>query len=109
MYRNKYNVEWKVKNRIQEDFSETEKDSMIAAQDDFNEYFQNASEETVFNRKYISRISFFYNIVRIEFETQKPIPNILRRGNALRQYSRFLAEEGFDLYVGDDHRLMRAI
>lgn len=106
MYTNKYSVKWFVPMRIQDDFSETEKACIQRAVEAFNEYFKDATPKMVSNKKYISDTTIDHNKVIIRFETEKPLV-FMRRGNALRQFSRFLAEEGFDLFVAD-HRLMRA-
>lgn len=106
MYTNRYSVKWYVPMRVQNDFSESEKECIQRAVEVFNKYFKNATSKIVSNKKYISRATVVHNKVIIKFETEKPLV-FMRRGNALRQFSRFLAEEGFDLFVAD-HRLMRA-
>ena len=106
MYNNKYSVTWIISNTIQEDFSTWEKEVFAESVKDFNEYFANASKNSTSNKKYISDISYIHNKIRIKFETEYPLPNIGRRGNALRQYSRILSENGMDYYV-HEHRLMR--
>lgn len=79
---------------------------MIMAKEDFNDYYRDTDSNM--NHKYISKIEFSHNRVRIHFETERKLQNILRRGNALRQYSRFLAKDGFDPFV-HEHQLMRAV
>ena len=106
MYNNKYSVTWIISNTIQEDFSTWEKEVFAESVKDFNEYFANASKYSTRNKKYISDISYIHNKIRIKFETEYPLLNIGRRGNALRQYSRILSENGMDYYV-HEHRLMR--
>lgn len=106
MYNNKYSVNWYVPNRIQNDFTQSEEDCIERAVEDFNDYFENATEKMVSNKKHISSAKVNHNRVTIKFETEKPLV-FMRRGNALRQFSRFLSEEGFDLYISN-HRLMRA-
>lgn len=106
MYNNRYSVNWYVPMRIQDDFSQSEEDCIDRAVEDFNNYFKNATSKMVSNKKYISSAKVNHNRVVIKFETEKPLI-FMRRGNALRQLSRFLSEEGFDLYVAN-HRLMRA-
>lgn len=107
MYNNRYSVTWIISNTIQEDFSTWEKEVFAESVEDFNEYFANASEYNTRNKKYISDISYIHNKIRIMFETEYPLPDVRRRGNALRQYSRILSENGMDCYVRE-HRLMRA-
>jgi hypothetical protein len=106
MYNNRYYVNWYVPMRIQKDFSQSEEDCIERAVEDFNDYFQTATSEMVSNKKYITSARVSHNRVVIRFETEKPLI-YTRRGNALRQFSRFLSEEGFDRYVAN-HRLMRA-
>lgn len=107
MYTNRYSVKWYVPMRDKSDFSESEKACIQRAVEEFNKYFKNATSKIVSNKKYISKATVAHNKVFIKFETEKPLV-FMRRGNALRQFSRFLAEEkGFDLFVAD-HRLMRA-
>lgn len=106
MYTNRYSVKWYVPKRVQNDFSESEKACIQRAVEVFNKYFKNATSKIVSNKKYISKATVFHNKVFIKFETEKPLV-FMRRGNALRQFSRFLAEEGVDLFVAN-HRLMRA-
>ena len=107
MYNNTYTVTWIISNTIQEPFSSAEIEIFEAAKEDFNNYFATALPSQTKNRKHIVSTAYFGNKITITFETQKMLPCKERRGNALRQYSRFLAENGFDIYV-NNHRLMRA-
>ena len=107
MYNYTYTVTWIITNTIQEPFSSLEKEIFEAAKDDFNSYFATALPSQTKNRKYIVSTAYSGNKIIITFETQKRLSSEERRGNALRQYSRFLAENGFDIYV-KNHRLMRA-
>ena len=107
MYKNQYNVSWIISNTIQEDFSSWEKEVFEESVTDFNEYFANASAHNTKNKKYISEIRYVHNKIIIKFETEHPLPDVRRRGNALRQYSRILTDNGMEIYV-HKHRLMRA-
>lgn len=106
MYHNRYTVNWYVPMRVQEDFTQSEEDCIARAVADFNEYFKKATSKMVSNKKYITSAKVNHNRIIIQFETEKPV-TFTRRGNALRQFSRFLSDEGFDSYVAN-HRLMRA-
>lgn len=84
MYNNKYTVTWMLKNVKQRVFSQSDQNIVFNSVNDFNTYFRSATYEMTKNKKYISNVSFINNCVTIYFETQYALPDINRRGNALR-------------------------
>jgi len=107
-FRNGYQVSFRVTQRIPgSSFSATEEEIIDRAKERFNEYFRSATPKQTKNPKWISEIILQRDVMVIKFTTQYPLTNLLRRGNAMRQLSRFLSEEGFDLYL-HEQRLCRA-
>ena len=72
-----------------------------------NNYFVNASNRQTKNRKYISQIITKGDIIGFYLETEYPVSNIQRIGNALRMYAIMAVDNGFGVYEANQ-RLMRA-
>ncbi len=107
MYSNKYSVTWIIRYAIPCDLSSWDKEKLVESKDDFNAYYTGASRKLTRNKKYIRKLKFNHNKVTIYFETEHALLDLARRGNALRQFSRILSKNGFDVYVYES-RLMRA-
>lgn len=107
MYQNKYSVTWVIKTAKHRAISSTDKIIILESVKDFNNYYKNATSKMTKNRKFISDVRFYNNCVTIKFETEFPLLDERRRGNALRQFSRILSDNGMQVYVYK-HRLMRA-
>lgn len=107
MYPNKYYVEMKIATRLSSAFNLKELQILENARIRHNNYFVNASNRQTKNRKYISQIITKGDIIGFYLETEYPVSNIQRIGNALRMYAIMAVDNGFGVYVANQ-RLMRA-
>lgn len=107
MYRNRYYVEMKITARLSVAFSMSELQMLEDARIRHNNYFVNATRRQTKNKKHISKIVTKGNIIGFYLETEYPVKNSKRIGNALRMYAIMAANTGLDVYVSN-HRLMKA-
>ncbi|CAH1203045.1 hypothetical protein [Paenibacillus sp. JJ-223] len=63
-----------------------------------NSYYQNATKRQVSLKKYLE-ISFVNGEIFITLKTENPLPNPERKGQCMRQFSRFLLEDGFGQFL----------
>lgn len=108
MYNNKYFMTMTIPTRMRENFSNSELDRLENTRLEFNDRFQVMPSANTRNRKYIDKITT-NNKGEISFvlETQYPLNDPRRAGNALRLFSILASQNGLNLYVSN-HRLMRA-
>lgn len=107
MYPNNYYVEMKIATRLSSAFSLNELQILENARIRHNNYFVNATSRQTKNRKHISKIITKGDIIGFYLETEYPVSNTQRIGNALRMYTIIAATNGLGVYVAN-HRLMRA-
>ena len=107
MYPNKYYVEMKIATRLSSAFNLNELQILENARIRHNNYFVNASNRQTKNRRYISQIITKGDIIGFYLETEYPVSNIQRIGNALCMYAIMAVDNGFGVYVANQ-RLMRA-
>ena len=107
MYNNKYYLEMRIPNRLSSEFNNIEIQMLEKAKSRHNYYFVNATSKQTRNRKYISRIITRGDIIGFYLETEYPIVDEDRIGNALRMYSIIAATNGLGGYVSNQ-RLMKA-
>jgi hypothetical protein len=65
---------------------------------DLNTYYLNSSRREVKCKKYLN-VKFGCDSIIIELETEFPLPNPNRKGQCMRQLSRFLITAGFGKYL----------
>ena len=107
MYPNKYYVEMKIATRLSSAFNLNELQILENARIRHNNYLVNASNRQTKNRQYNSLIITKGDIIGFYLETEYPVSNIQRIGNALRMYAIMSVDNGFGVYVANQ-RLMRA-
>lgn len=108
MYTNRYYLTMKIPARINTPYSFSELEKIEALRIEHNELFASMSDRNTNNRKYISKIHTYDNgILEFHIETEKPLGNPTRYGNALRFFSTLVHESGLDLYI-KHHKFMRA-
>lgn len=66
--------------------------------DRLNSYYQNATKRQVSCKKHLE-VSFGQGEMLITLETENPLPNPKRKGQCMRQFSRFLLTAGFGQYL----------
>lgn len=107
MYSNKYYVEMKITTRSSAAFSTSELEMLEDARIWHNYYFVNATRKQTKNKKHISKIVTRKDTIGFYLETEYPVKNSKRIGNALRMYAIMAADTGLGVYVSN-HRLMKA-
>lgn len=107
MYNNMYYVEMKITKRLSSVFNINEIQILENARIRHNNYFVNATCRQTKNRKYISKIITKGDIIGFYLETEHPVADTQRIGNALRMYSIIAATNGLGGYVSNQ-RLMKA-
>lgn len=107
MYNNMYYLEMRITTRESTVFNIIEIQMLENARIRHNYYFVNATCKQTRNRKYISKIITKGDIIGFYLETEYPIADEQRIGNALRMYSIIAATNGLGGYVSNQ-RLMKA-
>lgn len=107
MYKNMYYVEMKITKRLSSVFNMNEIQMLENARIRHNNYFVNATSRQTKNRKHISKIVTKGDVIGFYLETEHPVADTRRIGNALRMYSIMAATNGLGSYVSKQ-RLMRA-
>lgn len=107
MYNNMYYVEMKITKRLSSVFNINETQILENARIRHNNYFVNATCRQTKNRKYISKIITKGDVIGFYLETEHPVADTQRIGNALRMYSIIAATNGLGGYVSNQ-RLMKA-
>lgn len=107
MYQNQYYIEMKITTRSAAAFSAGELQMLDHARIWYNNYFINATRRQTKNRKYISQIITKGDIIGFYLETEYPVTNSKRIGNALRMYAIMAANTGLGVYVSNQ-RFMQA-
>lgn len=107
MYRNKYYVEMKITTRLSASFSMNEFKMLEYARIKHNDYFVNATRRQTKNKKHISKIVTKRDTIGFYLETEYPVANSKRIGNALRMYAIMAANTGLGIYVSNQ-RLMKS-
>lgn len=108
MYRNKYYVEMKITTRLSVAFSMNELYMLEYARIRHNDYFVNATREQTKNKKHISKIITKGDTIGFYLETEYPVANAKRIGNALRMYAIMAADTGLGVYISNQ-RLMKSV
>lgn len=106
MYMNKYYVEMKITTRLSLAFNMNEIQMLEDVRVKYNDYFVSATRRQTKNRKYISKIVTKGDIIGFYLETEYPVANPQRIGNALRMYAIKATTNGLGIYVSNQ-RLMR--
>lgn len=108
MYRYHYFITMKITTRMKAPFSQSELCKLEKSRVEHNHFFAVMPKANTNNRKYISKIDIT-NDGKLGFylETECPLNNVGRRGNALRFFSIVAANNGLDLFV-KNHRLMKS-
>lgn len=108
MYSNQYYLLMRIPTRMNKPFNTTEKEKLEATRIEHNRLFKLMSNKNTANRKYISKIDTYANgCLGFYLETEKPLSNPGRYGNALRFFSALVGENGLDLYI-KNKRFMKA-
>ena len=107
MYRYKYIVEMKITTRSSGPFSRNELQMLEDAKIRHNNYFVNATRRQTKNKKYIFKIVTKGDTIGFYLETEYPVANSKRIGNALRMYTIMAANTGLGVYVSNQ-RFMKA-
>lgn len=107
MYGNKYYIEMKITRRLSVAFSMSELQMLEDARIKHNNYFVNATRRQTKNKKYISKIVTKGDTIGFYLETEYPVGNSKRIGNALRMYAIMAGNTGLNVYVLNQ-RLMKA-
>lgn len=108
MYSYKYVIPMKITSRVNASFSNSEICRLENSRIEHNDRFLVMMGTNTRNRKYISKIDTLVDGTLVFYlETEHPLNDIGRRGNALRFFSIIAADNGLDLFI-KNHKLMRA-